>query len=257
MPKGGSKDQLTGGTKDVNPHYRHLVISRSLDPLPIQIAPSSSSGQVSLVDLLTIDTGIAQNVPAGRGGKQIVMELLSVDLQAQSTLSEYQVTSGNLMDSLACTGSTAFNGSHWAKMTHSEAVIIASSPLPVGGAIGALNSSLNANGPTVVMTEVDKVVVDYGYVSGTVATSAMVPYQRRYNDRIDLTDQAGHGLLIATQKLYIYATSVFRLDWENSSAGGGVFAVEPYAWDIDLQYRWKEVPEAEYLQILIENTSVN
>lgn len=262
MPRRSSgKDQLTGGTKDVNPHYRTCNLTRASESL-VSVIPANALQLIqSSADVLVIDTGIAQNVPAGRGGDQIVMELLNVEITANSLISPDSVLSSLPMDAVLATSSSAFGGSHFVTQYHSEVFAISTAPLPTSGVLGTQGSSVDTSGPTVIMKEVDRTIAHYNYAStgttGATVSSTLVPSRREYKSSNDLTDSAGHGILIATQKLYLYAATFQRLDWEVVSAGSSSVGINTYGWNVELEYRWKRVPEAEYLQILIENTSVN
>lgn len=279
MPRSG-KDQLTGGTKDVNPHYRTVNFQRSLAAVGFSFGQGDqTSGTASLVDVFSIDTGIAQNVPAGRGGKQIIMELLGVHLKAGSNVDAQYALSPTFMDSVTFCSTAYTNGTHWATQDHIESLLCSTAPLqtslPTGIMATQQQSSSNAvvgdvvtvdsGNPTILFKTGETKAAHYSYLPPQVAgynyslSSAFMVEDEHYERYIDLTDSAGHGLLVATQKLYFWAGSRYRADWETSASvtASGTLSVNTYAWNIELEYRWKEVPEAEYLQILIENTSVN
>lgn len=249
MPKG---DQLTGGTKDVNPHYRTVNVSRTSTATGIAWSSGQAFAQTALVDLTTIDTGIAQNVPAGRGSKQIVMELLSVEFAPSSTLNGNADGAPQFMDGGFVNSN--FPASHWVKSSWGEGLAISTAQLPV--AAGQADTSQ----PSVIVQTSRNQSLQFAYLPATpfnLVQSQLVSDEYPVK-KMDLTDEAGHGILIATQKLYFYAQSTSRLDWEaNTIAGSSMTLQNTYSWNIDLQYRWKEVGEAEYLQILIENTTVN
>jgi hypothetical protein len=171
------------------------------------------------------------------------------------------------MDVYLMASNTYFGpNTHWASQQHLESIVCSTAPLPVQGVTGQAGSlnAVDSSGPTVIWKEGERLGMHYSYSGDNTAgfpfqIAAVAPYRKDYKDFIDLTDSAGHGILIATQKLYFYSSTGIRFDWEATSSvlADGVFNVNTYYWNIELEYRWKEVPEAEYLQILIENTTVN
>ena len=178
MPRGRrTGDQLTGGTKDVNPHYRTVNVPRSSPDVgfPINYV-SQVSGSASLVDVFSIDTGIAQNVPAGRGGKQIVMELLGVSIRSSSNVDAQYAMSPTFMDAVNARGPNYFNGSNWATQAHIESLLCSTAPLATTTTTGvvanyAANSSsstgqvatVDASNPTILFRTGETKALHYGY----------------------------------------------------------------------------------------------
>lgn len=263
---------LTGGTKDTNPHYRTVLVKATQPKLTFNVPIGTSSINASLIDNLVIDTGIAQNVPGGRKGDQIVMELLYIDIDAAETPNSGAGGAVVFMDSTF--DQIALNGGHWAKEIINHSIIASTSQLPNSDQFGkpqfassstvfpvaSTASFVDFTQPTAFLSETERLTNSYGYpqlAAGTETNpaSTLQNHQAQFDRHIDFTDDAGHGILIPTQHIYLYNRTNYTAMWElQANAFGPVDFVTTYDWLLHLTYRWKKVSEQEYLQLLIQNT---
>lgn len=185
--KRGRKDQLTGGTGDVNP--QEFVIT----------------GTQSAIDVLT---QFQLQLPIPRlptsPGRNLVIEALWADF-------------------------IHFNpraGGAGAAVTYAFAVSTSST---------APTSLVNMMNDPKNISQWMKVVETPNLGAGSLQ---VVEYDCQHQD--DLTDQAGHGVLIATDKLFFYLATV----------GGAAGAVPAMQGSVRIGYRWKDVSLTEYIGIV-------
>jgi hypothetical protein len=200
MPKG--KDQLTGGTKDVNPQYFYI-------PFTVPVAPAVGS--------LTISAPVSTPLPiprfAEKGGRSIVMEILTVEFV-------YDLIPAAFTD-LVGTGT--------AQLAYTVAL--------------TTNPNQPANSAALLL---DPRTIQYDIWKNIALTDTAVGYTinndtpvRDYN----LTDQAGHGILVATDNVYIQQTY-------GTAGVAGTTGTGPGQGVCILTYRFKEVGLAEYVGIV-------
>jgi len=116
--------------------------------------------------------------------------------------------------------------------------IVTNTSIPAGATV-TQTRALTTN-PSTTMTPaqtfVDQRAVAVRYDQLTVATSVGFIDQAEQTADIDLTDGAGHGLLVGTDNLYLYYNST------NTTAATTLTC--------RVLYRWKRVPLAEYIGIV-------
>lgn len=178
--KRGRKDQLTGGSGDVNPQI--LTVS------PIQVGAADTS------------TVVQQPLPIPRfptaQGRNLVMEFLAIDYYHLNPNTVPGQTQVNL---LTITTNPALQPNATAALQDARLV----------DAWLKMRSS-----PAVIADQIDLDVEGYQ----------------------DLTDQAGHGILVAADNLYFGVYSAFT----------GVLN----SYVVKLWYRWKDVSLTEYIGIV-------
>lgn len=175
--KRGRKDQLTGGSADVNPQVLTVTVTMSAANTP---------------------TVVARNLPIPRlptrEGRNLVIELLSVEyFRVQE-----QVTNGadNISLCVLTTNASAFS--------------------------------------SFALALQDPRVLSCAFTGIYAAAATTIDYKKYFYD--DLTDQAGHGILLASDTLYIAAYS------------SGKAIADAYA--VKVNYRWKDVSLVEYIGIV-------
>lgn len=175
--KRARKDQLTGGSADVNPQVLTLTITMSAANTP---------------------TVVARNLPIPRlptrEGRNLVIELLSVEYFRVAE----QVTNGADNISLA---------------------ILTTNPSAFASFALALQ---------------DPRVLSAAFTGIYAAAATTIDYHKYFYD--DLTDQAGHGILLASDTLYFAAYS------------SGKAIADAYVCKVN--YRWKDVSLVEYIGIV-------
>lgn len=176
--KRGRKDQLTGGTGDVNPQIitSPIITQPGVDlpvqvqqPLPIPRFPTST-------------------------GRNLVIELLGIEVDFLT----------------------------WSGLA--------------GAVIQYMNVTTNSQNPASINAALSdpKTIADvYKYYFFFTAAAVFEVGAQTY---VDLTDNAGHGLLIATDNVY------FNLLTQNTGAANSAI--------MKLEYRWKEVSLTEYIGIV-------
>lgn len=187
MPKRGASssygDQLTGGTRDVNPQFM--------------------SGSITLSAANTL-TEVTQGTPIVRvgpqtGGEAIIMEVLKVYVDLPTIDQDNAAATARLASVRFATksfGSTA--------MTLGDPTVFAMAQQQVRNAF-------------------------------TAAGTGMLENQLNPQE-IDLTDGAGHGILVATDNIYVQAST------------SGQSAASTFYWKI--LYRFKRVSLVEYIGIV-------
>ena len=183
--RAGTRDQLTGGTRDVNPQYMSGLIT---------LSAANTATEV------TLGTPIVRVGPA-TNGKSIIMELIKLWVDMPSVDADAAAaTSRNSTFSISTTSSGA-----------TPALTTLDNPRNVAFLQQELRNAFTAAGTGVLV-------------------SSIQPYEW------DFTDGAGHGILIATDNLFLQAQTA-------GQTGASVFR-----WK--LSYRFKEVSLVEYIGIV-------
>lgn len=190
MPKGG--DNLTGGSRDVNPQWMNLnVVQPGTDlnvtqmfPLPVQRL-QQKSGKSLVMEILKIGWDLPLIVPSASAITSVAAFLTTKDPSAQPIAGVSPVFFFDLRKA----GTT---------LDYNNRVIIASSS------------------STPVVYEDDPI----------------------YHD---MTDDAGHGILVATDNLFLSFFSII-----GASSGTGLISNVLCR----ILYRWKEVTLQEYIGIV-------
>lgn len=187
----GNGDNLTGGSKDVNPQWFSMVLSQTgadvpttqAFPIPVQRLAQSS-------------------------GKALVMEILKIQWDAPV----FQPAGSNFF---------SFVG-----------ILNTKDPtLPTGPVPAVFFNRLRAEGWTI--DYLNRQLVTGTTNDGTITVDEPIIH--------DLTDGAGHGILIATDSLYLSVISAI-----GTSAGTTVINNVM----AKILYRWKEVALTEYIGIV-------
>lgn len=203
-----AKDTLTGGTGDVNPQLYRLAVSLASGAAA---APSLSS------------TGSATTFPLpipkypGGANKSLVVELLKV---------RWTVGFGSTNAS-----GTSFN------IAVNATLMTSGNTVP--GTLNQGNILDNFNAEQIV-TVTTAVPPQYGLFILQPASDSPAFH--------DLTDGAGHGILVATDNIVLAAD----LSWQNLAVANAFTA----AVECDLFYRFKEVTLQEYIGIVQSQQNV-
>ena len=180
-----ASDQLTGGTKDVNPQYLSGTIT---------LSAANTATEV------TLGTPIVRVGPQ-TGGKSIIMELIKLWVELpQLDLDNAAATNRSLVFSMSTSSS---------------------------GATPAIVQLSNSRGLAFIAEEVRNAF--------TAAGTGLL-WMNSDPHCWDFTDGAGHGILVATDNIFIQANSV------------GLTAAATWNWK--LSYRFKEVSLVEYIGIV-------
>lgn len=201
MPPKRSGDQLTGGTRDVNPQY--LTI-----PFVTPAAPTA--GTQTIAALLSTTLPIPRYPE--KDGKSIVMEMLNVEF----------VYDGNPTDFTNSVVGNSFSG---------YTVALTTNP-------NQLQTS------AALFQDPRTIQYDTWRQEQTVATSVGLAFQTIPTIRdYDLTDRAGHGVLVATDNVYIQQITF------NNGAGSSTMVGSQQGVCVVL-YRFKAVTLSEYVGIV-------
>lgn len=209
MSKRGRADTLTGGTKDVNPQ-QYKLLSR----IPEGVY-TPASGAVVQRAFYPVPVNRLQQ----QGGKAIVMELLKVrwgfaqGFETSITAPPFQLnTTAAICTSLIQTPDS-FNPA----------------------VIDYCTDSFFFQPSTLVGTEVTDLVV-----SGSSGDFPIVN---------DLTDGAGHGILVATDQIYLIISGQI-IDFDSGAQYPSAAVFTSIAVVAELIYRFKEVTLTEYIGIV-------
>ena len=216
MPRAKSDGGLTGGTGDVNPQIFRLSASSTT---------VLNSGQ-------TVGISSTQPVPINRLGQKgervVVMELLKVRYHAEFGIP------------IAATG---------AKMAVTVAVVYLSTSPPNPGALGISAQLAFSQFPS------DPKVIDFvEYHNGLLFSSFSENFNLSGDQSTqpiyhDLTDGAGHGILVATDNITLtMQAGILDLAAGIVSAQPSTMTSEQIACDVI--YRFKEVSLKEYIGIV-------
>ena len=220
MPKAGGT--LTGGTGDVNPQWFRLAVQ---DNTLISLRATALVG-------ISGTFPVPINRLGQKGEKVVVLEILKIRWQggvvyplntAQSEYAERSLTA-------------------W----------LATSP-PISGAVAGVISEPAPVPYNLVPT--DGKVVDIYKIGALLAinnqtTDSLVSaLEGQAVEWHDLTDGAGHGILIATDNLYLAAQSE-GFDYGVAIGGTQVAANNGFSVNCDILYRFKEVTLKEYIGIV-------
>lgn len=183
----GTGDQLTGGTRDVNPQYMSGSIT---------LSAANTTTEVTVgTPIVRVGSGVGNN------GKSVIMEVLKVYFEFPAIDADAAAAT-NRNNSIAITTTT--NGATPVMPTFDN-------PRIVAYAQKQLRNAFTAAGTGVLEQSIDPV-------------------------EADVTDGAGHGILVATDNVFVVATTL-------GQAGASVFR-----WKI--LYRFKEVSLVEYIGIV-------
>ena len=176
-------DQLTGGTKDVNPQYMHGILT---------LSAANTTTEV------TQGTPIVRVGPQS-GGEAVIMEILKIFVDHAN-------------NDATNAAATAFNQT--------------------------LFFGTTSAGTTTRTFDDPRVFAMYRHGTFASFTAAGTGLQDIFNEPgvVDLTDGAGHGILVATDNIYVQGSSA-------AMTGAGVFR-----WKI--LYRFKRVSLVEYIGIV-------
>lgn len=217
MPK--AANSLTGGTGDVNP----------------QIFRLSASNNGLIINGHTFGITSTQPVPINRlgqkGEKVVVMEVLKIRYHLELGIP------------IAATG---------AKLMNATTVIFIATSAPTSAAIG--DQAANPV-PAYNQFPPDPKVLDFceysNYLNFSSFDESVISSGNTDNQPIyhDLTDGAGHGLLVATDNMYITA-QVGLLDLATGIVSNQPSTIVSESVAADVIYRFKEVSLKEYIGIV-------
>jgi len=218
MPKAGSA--LTGGSGDVNPQIFRLAATGS------QLITSGQQFGIT----------VTQPVPINRLGQKgervVVMELLKVRYHVELGI-PYAATGAKMMvaNSVIWLATAAPNGAAIALQ-------------PVGPQVSAFNQ-FPADPKVIDFIEYTN-FLNFSSFSETLIHSGSSESQPIYHD---LTDEAGHGLLVATDNMTL--TGQFAIaDLATGTIGNQPSTITSEAIAADVIYRFKEVTLKEYIGIV-------
>lgn len=185
-------DNLTGGSKDVNPQWFNV-----------------NAAQVVADVNNTVSVPLPVQRLSQRSGRSLVMEILKL----QFDMPVFQPVGGGVFSFLAILATKNLN------------------ILPVVGLTGPQFFSIRTDGG--IIQYVNRQLVAGSSNDGTVVIDD--PQQ------FDLTDSNGHGVLVATDNLYLSIVTV--VGGSSPTGGANNFLCR-------ILYRWKEVSLEEYIGIV-------
>lgn len=202
------KNSLTGGTGDVNPQW-----------FRIGTATGGTITADALNHWITVQAPVPINRLQQQGGKAIVMEVL----KARWTL----ITAYNI--NIATSNSSARFATGYL-----------STRAPSGVPTGEPFSLIPLSGQVVDLLGVAQYITFVP--GGPLIQSGPEPVNPVYHD---LTDNAGHGVLIATDNVWV-TVQVAVQDFGSSPPA----TISSFSAECDLLYRFKEVTLQEYIGIV-------
>ena len=178
-------DQLTGGTKDVNPQYLQGFVT---------LSAANTATEV------TLGTPIVRVGPAS-GGKSIIMEVLKLWVEGPGVdLDNAAATDRNFNFSVSTTSSGG-----------TAAIMNLDNPRTLAKISHELRNAFTAAGTGILFNRIEPMTWDF-------------------------TDGAGHGILVATDNIFIQGSTA------------GMTAAGTFRFKIS--YRFKEVSLVEYIGIV-------
>lgn len=181
---GSYGDELTGGTKDVNPQFLSGAVTLSA---------------ANTLTEVTLGTPIVRVGPQ-TSGQSIIMEILKIFVELPFLTN---ITAASVVHQFTISFATAARGT--------GTIALLSDPLVLAQVQKAVTAAFSAGGTGITDIGQDPIVVD-------------------------LTDGAGHGVLVATDNLFIQAVT---------SAQGGADTFR-----FKILYRFKKVSLVEYIGIV-------
>ena len=194
-----SKDTLTGGTGDVNPQYACIQV------VPAVSATGVGSNAVPIVLPVLPNLGGTQDTAQ-------VVELLKVDFD--------------------------FGGLPTPTGTQLQATTSLRLAYNAATASAAITAGTAHIGNPLIITENSTTYQSY-FVGGAVGAGVAFATVSEHNRQVDLTDQAGHGLLVAVPTIWF---GLGFNGWPVNSAPGGP--------SCRVTYRLKRVRLIEYIGIV-------
>lgn len=213
--KRGRKDTLTGGTGDVNPQY--FRVSNRTDLAAI-IAPGGSATKL-VRNIFPLPINRLRDNTGSTNVIEVLKTRWSVSLGGYPVSQAYGVNVNSYLKT---------------------------SPSPSAQAISDLT------------TAVDYISEDIWEqpsipVSDGTSTITVFPYNSSKNDYPiihDLTDGDGHGILVATDNIYL-ASELLLYNFTYAAGGNAVFAADSFCQiDCEVMYRFKSVSLQEYIGIV-------
>lgn len=213
MPPKSSANSLTGGTGDVNPQW-------AKPPTAVFGAQTPASGAIQQ----TITIPFPQQPFAPAAGKSIIVEILKT---------RYGVG----CDFVVGNSAGLFNAS----LVLSTAPPAVTSPATYPSVSSGRTIDWHTDEQILVFPVED---VDNG-MSGFSNLTTTYPVTH------DLTDGAGHGILVATPNIYFTATgAVYDIAPGSATPYDVVPLIAAWAGGIEILYRWKQVSLQEYIGIV-------
>lgn len=213
--KRGRKDTLTGGTGDVNPQY--FRVSNRTDLAAI-IAPGGSATK-TVRNIFPLPINRIRDSSGTTNVIEVLKTRWSVSIGGYPVSQAYGVNVNSYLKT---------------------------SPSPGNAAISDLT------------TAVDYITEDIWEqpcfpVSDGTTLLTVLPYNASKNDYPlihDLSDGDGHGILVATDNIYL-ATEITLFNLTYAAGGNAIFAADSYAQiDCEVMYRFKSVSLQEYIGIV-------
>jgi len=194
MPKRAKADELTGGSKDVNPQWFTMQVQQT-------VADVNTTAQIPLP---------VQRL-AQKDGKALVFEILKI------------WSDGPFL--LVNNGTFIFLGAYLTTKNPNVAGVV--------GITVPQEFQLKGNGSTIWYVNKETGV----HAAGTASTVLTIE-----PDQFDLSDAAGHGVLVATDQVFL--TVISQLTGSSNVTG----ALNGFT--IKCLYRWKEITLPEYISIV-------
>lgn len=263
--KRSRKDQLTGGSHDTNPHYRSVefVFPDAIDvgglnrqhSLGIKV-PAANLNQViavSQVQTLELDTGITTSQSPNMG-PQTVMEITDIEIDNRFQPNTFRPVYPNAEPASTVDSDSAAFATR--QMKFSTQPFSFATNVQLG--YSAISVGNQANEPLGMFAKWKEEYQIESDVQGNTSTQPGIEnktfWQHREDEDINLNDDAGHGYLVATPKIYIAAEQFLQMV---SSVANAFAEMGLESMRAKIYYRWKTISYTQYLGILTSQTLVN
>lgn len=223
MPKRRASDQLTGGTHDVNPQW--LKLHAAVD-------------QGTSADGTNLNAQVGAQVPVIRvpqtASRATVVELLKVRWNNTFSFDTTSYEPMVLIQAISVADCKAF---------------LLTAPISAGALQTVQSSDVVVSGTNVAWHGKRtnfyqfEIGVPNNVINTSVGTTQTYPFEQ------DLTDESGHGVLVASDNLYL-----FVMGNESEGVFGNGTTVDPLLQGVDctceVLYRFKDVSLTEYIGIV-------
>lgn len=266
-----SDGSLTGGTGDTNPHYRTVNIpplatnkfinaQTGLAELTGKTITASTAACVGDTQQLEIDTGVVTST-CTPGADQTVMEITEIEVNTVNLTAGlapfYPMLQGGI------NGTVGVPNQLDSSLSYAENLLISTQPIATFSDVGTNKNCLLATTNLGTFFTWDSHVQINSQVENVTAQPwVKTQFQDTDPDFQELTDEAGHGILIAVPKMYISWTQ-FLSSWASYVVGPGNaenlgFArISRKGVRVIIHYRWKKIKYIQFLGLLTSQTLSN